>query len=251
MEKEELNRINELARLSKRKLWIIPLVIIVVLVCAFFLYTGHYYHADPSAAEALVSDDAVMVTKTDYGWFFDGPSTEDAMIFYPGGKVDETAYAPLMHLLAEKGLDICLVRMPFHLAVLGMNKADDILSAYDYARWYIGGHSLGGAVAAIYAAGHIELDGVILCAAYPTKQLDENDLELIIYGSEDGVLDRDKLIEGQNYASDNVVEYEIDGGNHAQFGNYGVQSGDGEASISTAEQQEMTAEVIIQNVQGD
>ncbi len=232
-----------------RKRWIILPVILVLLAGAFFLYTGNYYHADPAAAESLISDKTVAVTETDYGWFFDGPSTEDALIFYPGAKVDETAYAPFLRLLAEEGVDVCLVRMPFHLAVLGMNRADSVLSSYDYGRWFIGGHSMGGAVAAIYAAGHGELAGVILCAAYPTKQLDENDLELVIYGSEDGVLDMDKLIEGRQYASENAVEYEIDGGNHAQFGSYGVQSGDGEAAISARRQQELAAAFIIQNIQ--
>lgn len=186
------------------------------------------------------------MTETDYGWFFDGPSTEDALIFYPGAKVEETAYAPLLHLLAAKGMDVCLVRMPFRLAFFGMNKADGILSSYAYDRWYIGGHSLGGAMAASYAAEHDGLAGVILCAAYPTKQLDEEDLELVICGSEDGVLNRDKLMDGRQYSSGNTAEYEIAGENHAQFGDYGVQAGDGEAVISAMEQQALTAAFIME-----
>ena len=234
----------------KRKLWIIPLAIIVLLAGAFFLYTGVYYHAEPSAAAALVSDEAVTVTKTGYGWFFDGPSEDDALIFYPGGKVEETAYAPLLRLLADRGVDVFLVRMPFRLAVFGMNKADGILAAYDYDRWFIGGHSLGGAMAAVYAAGHEDLSGVILLAAYPTKQLDANALELLVYGAEDGVLRRDKLSEGRQYDAGHVFEYEIAGGNHAQFGDYGAQAGDGAAAISAEEQQVKTADFIVQKLRG-
>lgn len=96
-----------------------------------------------SAYAALKSDDTVTVTQTAYGWFFDGPSETDALIFYPGGKVEETAYAPLLHALAERGMDCCLVSMPFRLAVFGVNKADQVMAQYDYAHWYIGGHSLG------------------------------------------------------------------------------------------------------------
>lgn len=230
----------------KKKLWIIPAAILILAAGAFFLYTGSYYHADPSAAAALVSDETVSVTETDYGWYFDGPAAGDALIFYPGGKVDEKAYAPFLRLLAERGVDVCLVRMPFRLAIFGINKADGVRSRYDYDRWFIGGHSLGGAAAAIYAAGHDDLAGVILCAAYPTKQLDKNDLELTIYGTEDRVLNAGKLAEGRQYASDHAAEYEIAGGNHAQFGSYGVQAGDGEASISAEEQQVRAAALILQ-----
>ncbi len=234
----------------KRKWWIIPLAVLLLMAGAFFVYTGIYYHAAPEAYAALDSDDTVTVSKTEYGWFFDGPSEIDALIFYPGGKVEETAYAPFLRLLAEEGLDVCLVRMPFHLAVFGIDRADRILASekYDYTRWYVGGHSLGGAAAAMFASKHEELSGVILCAAYPTKPLFKEDLELVIYGSEDGVMNRDRLADGTQYATDHVKEYVIEGGNHAQFGNYGVQSGDGEAAVSAAEQQEAAAAFIIENI---
>ena len=233
----------------KRKIWIIPLLIVVLLSGAFFLYTGIYYHADSTASEALVSDQTVSVTKTDFGWYFDGPSQEDALIFYPGGKVEETAYAPFLKLLAEQGMDVFLVRMPFRLAVFGKNRADRVLDSYEYDRWFIGGHSLGGAMAALYAAEHEEPAGVVLCAAYPTKQLERSDLELVLYGSEDEVLNREKLNEGLQFSSDYLMEYEIRGGNHAQFGCYGIQSGDGAAWISSEDQQKQAADFILQNLQ--
>lgn len=232
----------------KRKRLIIPLAVTVLLLAAFFIYTQIYYHADPSARDALRSGQTVSVTETGYGWFFDGPSADDVLIFYPGGKVEETAYAPFLHLLAEKGLDVCLVKMPFRLAVFGKNRADDILPLYDYDRWFIGGHSLGGAMAAGYAADHPGLAGVILCAAYPTKPLDADDLEILLYGSEDGVLNMKKLEAGRQYSSRHVEEFMIPGGNHAQFGNYGPQSGDGEAALTAAGQQELAADFIIRAI---
>ena len=77
-----------------------------ILVICFLLYAEQYYHADQSALSALESDDTVSVSKTDYGWLFDGPSENDALIFYPGAKVEETAYAPLLHLLAKEGMAV-------------------------------------------------------------------------------------------------------------------------------------------------
>ncbi|MBO4218609.1 MAG: hypothetical protein J5887_03835 [Erysipelotrichaceae bacterium] len=237
---------------KKRLIWkLLPMLIALLLLGAFFIYTGIYYSADDSASKALVSDDKVSISRISQGLFFDGPGTADALVFYPGGKVEETAYAPLLRQLAEHGVDTFLISMPFRLAVFGKNRADGIISAYQYDRWFIGGHSLGGAMAALYAADHQKLNGLILLAAYPTKPLDKEDLEIVIYGSLDGVLNTDKVIDGRQYASDHLFEYVIPGGNHAQFGNYGAQSGDREAVISPQQQQQLTVEYIIQCLSGN
>ena len=95
--------------MKRRLKWLFSLCIIAALVVSFFAYTESYYRADDTALEALVSDDDVSVSKADYGWFFDGPSGKDLLVFYPGGKVEETSYAPLLHRLAEEGMDVCLL----------------------------------------------------------------------------------------------------------------------------------------------
>ncbi|MBQ7600396.1 MAG: alpha/beta hydrolase [Clostridia bacterium] len=179
---------------------------------------------------------------------FDGPSESDALIFYPGAKVEETAYAPLMRLIAAESMDVLLVRMPFRLAFFGADRAADLITRYDYDTWHIGGHSLGGVMAAGYAAEHSgQLAGVILLAAYPAKQLDDSLKVISIYGSADGVLNMKKLSESGRYMPENALTYVIRGGNHAQFGNYGKQSGDGEASVTAGEQQRETAMLILKN----
>ena len=235
--------------MRKRLKLLIPLLLLAALVLVFFVYTGDYYRADETALAALTSDDAVTVSRTSYGWFFDGPSEDAALVFYPGGKVEETAYAPLLHRLAAEGMDACLVKMPFRLAVFGVNRADDVMRAHACSRWYVGGHSLGGAMAASYAASHGgSLSGLILCAAYPTKALDADLTEISIFGSEDGVLNREKTAAGRAYAPEDFHELVIPGGNHAQFGDYGPQEGDGEASISPERQQGDAVEFILGHV---
>ena len=232
--------------MRKKRRWMIPLLAVVLLAAVFFAYVGSCRHSEADARAALASDEAVHVSKTEYGWFFDGPSEERSLIFYPGGKVEETAYAPLLRRLAENGLDVFLVRMPFHLAIFDMNRAAEVMKEADYAQWYVGGHSLGGAMAAVFAAGNPEgLDGVILFAAYPTKTIDERLLVISVYGAEDGVLDMEKVTEGRQYLSGTYVEHVIPGGNHAQFGNYGWQKGDGEASVTAAEQQAEAVSAVI------
>ena len=88
---------------KKSRRWPIPVLVIALLIAAFLIYTGRYYRAGDVARSMLESDETVLVTQTDYGWLFDGPSEGDALIFYPGAKVEETAYAPLLHALAEAG----------------------------------------------------------------------------------------------------------------------------------------------------
>ena len=149
--------------------------------------------------------------------------------------------------LANQGMDVFLLHMPCNFAFLGKNKADDIINAYEYENWYIGGHSLGGAMAASYAADHLDmLRGVVLLSAYPTDSLKEGELSVLsIYGSEDKVLNMEKVKEGREYMPSDYTEICIDGGNHAQFGNYGIQGGDGKALIPAEEQQEQTVEAIL------
>ncbi len=236
-------------KVKKRLKWLVPVGVLAALAVAFFIYAGVYYHADETALAALASGGSVTVEKTGYGWRFDGPSETDALIFYPGAKVEETACAPLLRRIAEGGMDVCLVKMPFRLAFFGLNSADAVMNQYNYERWSIAGHSLGGAMAADYAARHPEeLNGVALLAAYPTRELDDGLTLVSIYGTEDGVLNMDKVAAGDRFAPDDYVKEAIEGGNHAQFGSYGAQAGDGAAAITAEEQQRQTAELITLNL---
>ena len=250
----------------KTKKWkfriLVPLsTVIWVLAAAFLIYTGQYYHAGETAEKyienaddlpAVMNDAAVTVTKEDDGYFFDGPGSDTAVIFCPGAKVQTEAYAPLMYLTAQEGYDCFLLDMPFHLAFFGMNRAEEVMEEHSgYDHWYISGHSLGGAMAGIYASKHLDaFDGVIFMAAYPTKSLKKDGFRaLSIYGSNDGVLNQDHYQENLSLMPDDFTEVVIDGGNHSQFGDYGRQAGDGKASIREEKQWTEAAEAVKQFLQ--
>jgi len=219
---------------------------LLVLAAAFLCYAGDFYHADAAALEALNGNGRVQVAREKDGYFFDGPGSDAAFIFYPGAKVECAAYAPLMSALAEAGIDCFLVDMPFNLAFFGLDRADRVMERYGYARWYLGGHSLGGAMAASYAAKNLErLDGLALLAAYPTSSLKAEDFTVLsVYGSEDGVLSREKLSAGADYMPEDFTQLEIPGGNHAWFGSYGEQDGDGRAAITHEDQWAATVQAM-------
>ena len=150
--------------------------------------------------------------------------------------------------LSSQGIDCYLVEMPFNLAFLGQNSADEIIDSGNYSHYFISGHSLGGAMAASYVNGTNKTDGLILFAAYSTSEIEKPVLS--IYGSEDKVLNMDKYNESKGFIDENLTEVEISGANHAQFAYYGNQSGDGVAKISAESQQEECVGEIIDFING-
>ena len=215
-------------------------------VCAFYL--GDYYHADEEAIAAFESDSSVAVTELANGdLVFEPESAEAGLIFYPGGKVEYTAYIPLMQECADRGILCVLVEMPFNLAVFDINAADGIEEAYpEIEDWYIGGHSLGGSMAASYLEKHIDdFEGLILLGSYSMVDFSDSDLNVLsIYGSEDRVLNKEKYEQNKSNLPDDYSETVIDGGCHAFFGVYGNQDGDGTPTITNEEQIQLTAEKI-------
>lgn len=192
--------------------------------------------------KALESDDAVNVLQD--RWIHFQPAGKDhriGLILYPGGHVDARAYAPLARAISEKGFLVVIVPMPLNLAVFGSEKADQVIIAYpEIESWVIGGHSLGGVMAARFAARRSEvLQGLVLWASYPgvNDDLRESGLKVVsIYGTRDGLTTRADVQASQQRLPADTTWVEIDGGNHAQFGQYGAQAGDLEPLISVESQ---------------
>ena len=172
------------------------------------------------------------------------------IIFYPGGLVEYQAYLPLMEKCARKGAFCILVEMPFDFAFMDYQAAGKFLKLYpQITRWYMAGHSLGGAMAASYVSRHQnEFEGLILLAAYSTHDISESGLKVLsIYGSNDGVLNKahyEKYRKNLPAVGNGFTEIIIEGGNHAQFASYGAQKGDFMPELMPDEQQQITAEEI-------
>lgn len=214
---------------------------IISLIVAASIYLNNYNHADVKTDKYLKSSENVKVDKIKNGYFFDGNGEKDLIIFYPGAKVEAKAYAPLLYNLAENGYDAVLVEMPFNIALLGKNKADEIINNYSYENYYLAGHSLGGAVASMYISNHDNIKGLILLASYSTKEI--NIPVLSIYGSEDGVLKLDAYNKNKNNIK-NIEEHIIDGANHSGFAYYNTQSDDHISLITIDNQISITVNYI-------
>ncbi len=203
----------------------------------------------PEALAATSSDGQVQVESGPWLTFRPtGSQPDTGLILYPGGRVDYRSYAPLAREIARQGYTVVIVPMPFNLAVFGAGRASDVIAAHpEIQHWAIGGHSLGGAMAANYVYGHPDaVSGLALLAAYPASN---NSLAgrktdvLSVYGTEDGAVD--KLNASRSLLPPGTESVVIDGGNHAGFGWYGPQPGDGVASISREDQQAQTVDAIV------
>lgn len=204
----------------------------------------------------LDSNSKVSVIHSSYAIIFTpvADSNTSALIFYPGALVEPEAYAPMAHKVAVSGFKTIIVKLPYRLAPLKSHKDNLARRTLDYINtekersWVVGGHSLGGKLAAQFANSHSNiLDGLILIGTSHPRELDLSGLNLDvtkIYGSEDGLASEEEVeIFAKNLPS-HTYWIKIKGANHRQFGWYGYQLGDGTALISRAEQQRITTSAI-------
>jgi hypothetical protein len=235
------------------KIFLIILSGLLLLGITGFIAWGLIPLGPTDEALAAMESDGVVTVQDNGDFVVFAPTSVTPItgfIFYPGGHVDYRSYAPIAREIAGLGYMVSIVEMPLSLAVFGVNNADKVISAYpDIRYWVIGGHSLGGAMAANYAAGNPEnVQGLALWASYPSSgdDLSATDLKgLTTYGSNDLVLSMDNFDAALPQLPPGTILQVIEGGNHAQFGNYGPQPGDGMATISTAEQQSQTVELMV------
>lgn len=237
-------RIGKAKRLKRGVTLLLMFAFALLLICGItFGYLSVYYPAD---AVETIATQTVQMEKIDGGYFFDGPGEDTALIFYPGAKVETLAYASLLISLAEQGIDCFLADMPFRMAIFGSNLADQFLNHYSYNHWAAAGHSMGGLVISGYAASHADqISHLILLAAYPGSAIPDSISLCSIYGTQDGCLNLDAYEKAKVYWPTSAEEVLLQGGNHAQYGNYGPQSGDLEPEISREEQQALTVERIL------
>jgi pimeloyl-ACP methyl ester carboxylesterase len=223
-------------------------LVAVALLCllamgGFVVWAGATPPPMPEALAALESDERVTVATAPWLSFRPAGSAPTAgLVFYPGGKVDPRSYAPAARALAEQGYLVVVPSMPLNLAVLAPGKAAEVMAAHpEIQHWVVGGHSLGGAMAAQYLADSPgAADGLLLWGAYAPRGADLASSGLAVTsvtGTLDGLTKPADVAAGKPLLPPDATYVAIAGGNHAQFGWYGPQDGDNPATISREEQQ--------------
>lgn len=244
-----------------RRVLLVLIILILVAMSGFVIWATTVPDIMPEAKTALNGDAEVAVTEFDWIEFMpvDQPPTA-GYILYPGGRVPAEAYAPIARDIAAQGYLVAIVHAPLNLAIFDTTVAHPVMIAHpDIHIWAVGGHSLGGVAASMYARDNAaSIQGLVLMASvpFPGGNLQKRmDLEVVsIYGTRDGLLAPDAAQQAAAELPEDTRFVAIEGGNHGQFGWYGAQSGDNEATISHAEQQAqiVTATVeLLQQISGE
>ena len=213
------------------------LLLIILLLGAFYIYASDYYRAD-EVAIAVMQSDAITLVEDNFIVLSPNTPGDTAIIFYPGAKVEYFSYLPMMEkIMLSSNVTCILVKMPFNMAIFDSDAADKIINRFpDIENWYLAGHSMGGAMASDFASKNQDkIMGLLLFGAYIYGNYPEENA-LTVYGSFNTSVE-----EKINYTENIVV---IEGGNHAQFGNYGKQKGDPDATISSEEQQNIAVVAV-------
>lgn len=229
--------------------------IIILIFAAILLFFGTYtYNYLTEYMPSLINEKSALENISNVNLIIDEKlirispqeKSEIGIIFYPGGKVDYKAYMRLGALISQYGYEVFIPKMPLNFAIFDIDRAKEIMDTNSNIKnWYLSGHSLGGAsISEFYKKNKNSVEGIIFLASYPNFDISTEKIKVLgIFASEDGLINKEKREEKLNNFPENS-SFVLDGGNHAGFGNYGIQKNDGIAKITEEQQQKITAEKI-------
>jgi hypothetical protein len=244
-------------RSQAKRLFVWLVVALLAAAAVLVAFGGTPYAPGEDRLDAAREDPDLAVEQRDDGYVLqdaDAAAGDErvGLVFYPGGRVEAAAYLWTLAPLVERtDVRVFVPEMPLHFAVFDPGAAAGVLEVNPgIERWYVGGHSLGGAMACRFAANNArQVEGVVLAASYCADgdSLDGTDLDVLaVWGSRDGVLDHDALEGFRKRAPADARFAELQGVNHSQFGAYGGQSGDRRATVSDRQARTRFVDVLVE-----
>lgn len=233
----------------------VALLVVAIVAAAGWAWYTQPQPLLPEATASLASTSEVMFVEND-GRLEWTPADNDystALVIYPGGKVPAAAYGPAAQAIAAAGYLVIITPMPFNLAVFGIGAADAAIAAHpEVTTWALAGHSLGGSMAAQYAADHdAQVDGLAFWASYAATDLSGADIDVVsIYGTLDAGADRMSGAESRAQLPASTVFVPVEGGNHEQMGWYTGQPNDPPATITRQAQQARVVDATVAMLAG-
>ncbi|PSP95530.1 alpha/beta hydrolase [Halobacteriales archaeon QS_4_62_28] len=248
---ESVRTLSDCLRQHWKRPVLIGVAVVVIASVGGALYFSQGFHGTTDSIEDVRANENVSVGQAHGGHVLTptGTSSERAVIFYPGARVEPDAYlATFAPVVERSGVTVYIPDMPLNVGVLGVGTAGEIQAENDAVEhWYVGGHSLGGVAACRYAANSPgAVDGLVLFASYCDVDLSPQSLAVLsVTGSRDTVLDREAYAGGRNRLPADAQFHEIDGVNHSQFGSYRGQRGDSPGSVGDDEAHDRIAAVVV------
>lgn len=248
LKKQNEEKQNQKKRKLNKNIFKAIVVVIVIALIGSFAWLSNSYEPQDIARENLITNNDVFVEEGNVTKFIPKETISDTgIIIYPGARVDVKAYSPLANRLAQNGYKVFAADMPFNMAIFSSHKADKIIEDNkDIKNWVIIGHSLGGSMATKEVETNNKIKGIVYLASYPSNDKIKltNAKVLSIWGSKDGVINFENLIKSKDFLPKDTKYVEIEGGNHSDFADYGLQKGDTKSIISEGEQLDITVESI-------
>ncbi len=214
------------------------------------LYFGTPHHGPDASVAGVEADPTVTVTEQGGTYTLEPSDGEPTagLVFYPGARVHPDAYvASLAPLASEANVTVVVPKLRLNLAVLDQNAASGYVTDSTVEHWYVGGHSLGGAMACRYASENPgAVEGVVLYASYCDRDISGTGLAaLSVTGSADTVLDSNSYENNRDNLPADATTRELPL-NHTQFGSYRGQRGDEPSNLSYATAHERLGNVTVQ-----
>jgi hypothetical protein len=229
---------SQLERRAKVRIVLAVPLLVLALLAVVLLGYSRPVAALPEARAALRSENNIRVVDR-VTWYELVPSVEDArgtivrpttgLIFLPGARVDPQAYAPELRRVAEAGFLVVVLKEPFGFSIVDRGHAATVIENHpEVEHWVIGGHSLGGTVAASFAEDDRRVEGLLLLASYPSGRVERTDLRTTsVSGDQDRLVTPADVAKSKANLPADTAYVVIPGASHASFGDYGLQPGDG------------------------
>ncbi|RWZ51567.1 alpha/beta hydrolase [Labedella phragmitis] len=217
-------------------------VVVVLVVVVFLAWANTVMAGDRTAALEVWRDDALTVTETDLSFVLE-PVTAgraEGLVFVPGARVDPFAYARVLSGVVERsGVTVVITKPTLHLALFDARPLSDFTAAVPGVdEWSVGGHSLGGVKACAMAAGDdsVPISGLVLFGSYCANDVSASGLDVLsISATNDGLSTPTDIETNADLLPDDATFVVLDGANHADFGDYGPQPGDGRSTVADDE----------------
>lgn len=223
------------------------LAVALLAAIGFVFWASIVARGDRTAALEAWRNPAIEISSTDHSIVMTptGGATGTGLVFVPGARVDPYAYLYKLSEIVAEGMTVVITKPTLNLALLDTRPLETFTAdAPKVQRWLVGGHSMGGVRACMLAEG-ADVAGLVLFGSYCANDLSSTQLAVLsISGSRDGLTTADDIAANADLLPASTEFVEIEGLNHAGFGDYGAQSGDLESTLTSQQQRDAITDAL-------
>lgn len=208
------------------------LAALLLVVVGFLVWANVLFLADREVVLDALDNPEVSISIVDEGVLIEPTTAAEpatGLVFVPGAKVEPFAYVGVLtEVVSASGITVLITEPTLNLALFDQRPLEAFTSAApEVTQWAVGGHSLGG-VRACFLAETPDVVALVLFGSFCANDLSGSDLAVLsLEGSNDELTTQQQIEDARGLLPEDAVRVLITGANHASFGDYGPQPGDG------------------------